>query len=69
MKRIMHVLLVIEKSDGPLTPTAQHMLEGIKKEIVKYNVLWNGGPKFQVNGQWGDQCVVNVVHKSFTCRR
>lgn len=31
MKRIIHVAKVIEKSDGPLTPTAQHMLEGIKK--------------------------------------
>ena len=69
MKRIIHVAKVIEKSDGPLTPTAQHMLEGIKKEAVRYNVLWNGGDKFQVSGPWGDQCVVNVVEKSCTCRR
>jgi hypothetical protein len=38
MKRIMHVATVIEKSDGPLTTIAQHMLEGIKKEAVRYNV-------------------------------
>ncbi|PWA70957.1 transposase, mutator type [Artemisia annua] len=69
MKRIMHVVTVIEKSDGPLTPTTQHMLEGIKKEAIRYNVLWNGGDKFQVTGPWGDQCVVNIVEKSCTCRR
>ncbi|PWA75659.1 hypothetical protein CTI12_AA115750 [Artemisia annua] len=69
MKRIMHVATVIEKSDGPLTPTAQHVLEGIKKEAIRYNVLWNGGDKFQVTGPWGDQCVVNIVEKSCTCRR
>lgn len=49
MKRIVNVLNVIGKSNGPLIPTGQHMLYVIKKKAVKYNVLWNEGDKFQAS--------------------
>ena len=50
MKRIANVQMVIDKADGPLTPTATKVLEEVKKDVVNYTVIWNGGYKYQVNG-------------------
>jgi hypothetical protein len=69
MKRIVSVQVIIEKSDGPLTPTAMKILEAIKNDAHMLNVIWNGGVKYQVTGAWGDQCVVNVQDKVCTCRK
>ncbi|GKB14221.1 heat stress transcription factor B-4-like protein [Tanacetum coccineum] len=51
MKRIVNVQKVIGKSVGPLTPIAANILDSLKKEAVKYKVLYNGTDKFQpING-------------------
>ncbi|KAI3703759.1 hypothetical protein L1987_73954 [Smallanthus sonchifolius] len=68
-KRIVNVIKVIEKSDGPLTPTATKLMEGIKTEAAKYTVMWHGGSKYQVSGPWGEQVVVDVNDRNCTCRR
>jgi hypothetical protein len=68
MKRVANVLMAIDKWNGPLTPTATKLLDAIKKEAKDYTVLWNG-EIYQVSGPWSDQCVVNVVDKSCSCRR
>ena len=69
MKRIVVVQGIIDKTDGPLTPTAAKILEKIKSEAESLRVIWNGGVKYQVTGAWGDQCVVNVQDKVCTCRK
>ncbi|GJV65474.1 hypothetical protein Tco_1476302 [Tanacetum coccineum] len=38
MKRIVNVIRVIEKCDGPLTPTATRLLETVKKEASDYGL-------------------------------
>jgi hypothetical protein len=45
------------------------VLESTKTEASKYKVQWNGGRKYQVSGPWNDQCVVDVVDKTCTCRK
>lgn len=69
MKRIVIVQKVIDKCDGPLTPTASMMFEHTKNAAGKYNVLWNGGDKYQVTGPWNDQAVVDMRVKDCTCRK
>ncbi|KAK9048362.1 hypothetical protein SSX86_032676 [Deinandra increscens subsp. villosa] len=69
MKRIVSVLQVIDRSDGPLTPYATRMFEVNKKEASKFTVQWNGGGQYQVTGPYGEQRVVDVIQKSCTCRK
>ena len=69
MKRIRNVNLVIQKTIGPLTPTATKVLESIKKEAIRYTAIWNGGNKCQVNGSWSDNCVVDIRDKVCSCRK
>ena len=69
MKRIGNVNKLIEKADGPLTPSATSVLEAIKKEALKYTAFWNGGSKYQVNGPWLDNAVVDISQKVCSCRR
>ncbi|KAJ9568363.1 hypothetical protein OSB04_004329 [Centaurea solstitialis] len=69
MKRIGNVNKCIEKADGPLTPKAALVLEEIKKEAINYRAIWNGGSKYQVNGPWLDNVVVDMSEKVCSCRR
>ncbi|GJR51675.1 hypothetical protein Tco_1402196 [Tanacetum coccineum] len=69
MKRIMNVQSVIDKCDGPLTPSATKINESIKKEAHFLKVQWNGANKYQVSGSFGDQCVVDVVTMTCSCRK
>ncbi|GJX90361.1 reverse transcriptase domain-containing protein [Tanacetum coccineum] len=69
MKRIMNVQGVIDKCTGPLTPTATRIMESIKKEAHLMKVQWNGANKYQVLGSLGDQCVVDVVTMTCSCRK
>nr|GEZ97890.1 hypothetical protein [Tanacetum cinerariifolium] len=69
MKRIMNVQNVIEKCNGPLTPTITRIIESIKKEAHLMKVQWNGANTYQVSGLLGDQCVVDVVTMTYSCRK
>ncbi|KAJ9560388.1 hypothetical protein OSB04_005548 [Centaurea solstitialis] len=68
MKRIGNVNMVIQKSIGPLTPTAARVLESIKKQAMHLTVIWGGGTSYQVDGPWGDKCGVDMKDKTCTCR-
>jgi hypothetical protein len=52
-----------------MTPAASKQFEIAKKEASKYKVKWNGGRKYEVSGPWNDQCVVDVVNNTCTCRK
>nr|GEV74422.1 hypothetical protein [Tanacetum cinerariifolium] len=69
MKRIVNVQGVIDKCTGPLTPTATRIMESIKKEAQLMKVQWNGANKYQISGSLGDQCVVDVVSMTCSCRK
>ncbi|KAJ9558803.1 LOW QUALITY PROTEIN: hypothetical protein OSB04_013417 [Centaurea solstitialis] len=69
MKRIVNVCKVIESKDGPLTPTAQGILDKAKTEASKLHVLFNGEHRYQVSGPMNDQCIVDVRAKTCTCRQ
>ncbi|GKC80735.1 chloroplast stem-loop binding protein of 41 kDa b, chloroplastic, partial [Tanacetum coccineum] len=69
MKRIVNVLSVIEKYTGPLTPTTTRIMESIKKEAHLMKVQWNRANKYQVSSSLGDQCVVDVVTMTCSCRK
>ncbi|GJS78657.1 mutator type transposase [Tanacetum coccineum] len=49
MKRIVIVQKVIEKSQGPLTPTVTKIFNAIKEKASECVVVWNGAELFQVN--------------------
>nr|GEV76569.1 hypothetical protein [Tanacetum cinerariifolium] len=69
MKRIVNVQGVIDKCIGPLTPTATRIMESIKKEAHLMKVQWNEANKHQVSGSLADQCVVDVVSMTCSCRK
>ncbi|GKA72198.1 hypothetical protein Tco_0778414, partial [Tanacetum coccineum] len=66
---IMNVQSVIDKCTGPLTPTATRSMESIKKEAHFMKVKGNGANKYQVSCSLGDQCVVDVVTMTCSCRK
>ncbi|GJZ06740.1 mutator type transposase [Tanacetum coccineum] len=69
MKRIVVVQKVIEKSQGPLTPTVTKIFNAIKEKASHCVVLWNGAELFQVNEGRQNQAVVNLSNRSCTCRK
>ncbi|KAJ9557452.1 hypothetical protein OSB04_012066 [Centaurea solstitialis] len=64
MKNVLNVQRVIAKYDGPLTLVATKMFGKIKEETVEYNVIWNGGNKYEMIGPFQDQVIVDVQVKS-----
>ncbi|GKC60913.1 hypothetical protein Tco_1088511 [Tanacetum coccineum] len=56
-------------NDGPLTPSATKLLKIAMDRANNYTVGWNGGEEYEVKGQQGNQCVVNVVNKVCSCRK
>lgn len=48
MKRLVIVQKVIDRSQGPLTPTATKLLDKAKKEASQYVIIWNGEHHYQV---------------------
>ncbi|GKB52679.1 putative ribonuclease H-like domain-containing protein, partial [Tanacetum coccineum] len=69
MKRIMNVQGVIDKCTSPLTHTVTRIMESIKKEAHLMKVQWNEANKYQVSGSLGDQCVVDVVSMTCSCKK
>ncbi|XP_023759087.3 uncharacterized protein LOC111907515 [Lactuca sativa] len=68
MKRICIVQNMIDKSQGPLTPTATKLLDGVKKDASQYTCIFNGAEKTQVTGTMGEQFVVNWRDRNCSCR-
>ncbi|GKD32697.1 hypothetical protein Tco_1248206 [Tanacetum coccineum] len=60
---------VIAKCDGPLTPNATKLFNVIKEKAAQYKVEWNRDDKYQVTRPRGDQCVVTMSIKVYTCKR
>ncbi|GKA41436.1 reverse transcriptase domain-containing protein [Tanacetum coccineum] len=69
MRRMVNVIVVIKKTDGPLTPSATKLLKIAMDRANNYTVWWNRGEEYEVKGQHGNQCVVNVVNKVCSCRK
>ena len=69
LKRIVLVREVIEKSPGPLTPTATKLFQSIKDQANEYTAQWNGGNLYGVTGPWGSQHVVDTLHRTCSCRK
>ncbi|GJX18946.1 crooked neck-like protein 1 [Tanacetum coccineum] len=69
MKGIVNVQGLIDKYTGPLTPTATRIMESVNKKAHLMKVQWNGANKYQVSGSLGDQCVVDVVSMTCSCRK
>ena len=69
MKRICNVIKVQQKAPGPLTPAAQKIMEKNEAAATDYHVLWNGDDKYQVQGPWQDQQVVDMGQRDCSCRK
>nr|KAJ0212863.1 hypothetical protein LSAT_V11C400197290 [Lactuca sativa] len=69
MLRIVSVQKVSDKAVGPLTPTATSVLERNKSDAAQYVGRFCGNGKYQVSGPWMDQCVVDMVQHTCSCRR
>nr|GEV83960.1 hypothetical protein [Tanacetum cinerariifolium] len=69
MNRIVDVQGVIDKCISPLTPTTTRIMESIKKEAHLIKMQWNRANKYEVLGSLGDQCVVDVVTMTCSCRK
>ncbi|GJY39842.1 ribonuclease H-like domain-containing protein [Tanacetum coccineum] len=66
---MVNVIAVIKKTDGPLTPSATKLLKIAMDRANNCTVAFNGGEEYEVKGQSGSQCVVNVVKKVCSCRK
>ncbi|XP_035844066.1 uncharacterized protein LOC110932042 [Helianthus annuus] len=62
MRRIVNVLQVIDKTDGPLTPFATELFEEIKKSASGCRVSWNGGDQYGVAGPEGWDSLVHPIY-------
>ncbi|XP_023762311.3 uncharacterized protein LOC111910716 [Lactuca sativa] len=69
MKRVCNVMKVLNKCQGPLTPTGTRILEANTTIASKYHARWNGGQKYQVKGPWNDQHVVDMEKRECSCRK
>lgn len=69
MKRICNVLKVQKKCVGPLTPAATKIMETNTTSASKYTARFNGSDKYQVQGPWQDQHVVDMGKRECSCRK
>ncbi|CAI9261197.1 unnamed protein product [Lactuca saligna] len=69
MKRICNFIKVQKKCVGPLTPSATKIMEKNVNWASQYTVRWNGSDKYQVQGPWQDQHVVDMVERVCNCRK
>ncbi|GJW60631.1 heat stress transcription factor B-4-like protein [Tanacetum coccineum] len=65
----VNVQSVIDKCTGPLTPTATRIMDPIKREAHLMKAQWNRANKYQVLGSLGDECVVDLVTMTCSCRK
>ncbi|GJV69621.1 ribonuclease H-like domain-containing protein [Tanacetum coccineum] len=67
--QLLVVQKVINKSNGPLTPTATKIFNNIKKEAAQITVLWNGGELYQATGPHSTQYVCNMTQRTCSCKK
>ena len=60
---------MIQKCNGPLSPSVTKVFNKVKHEATKYQVDWNGADLYQVVGPWQDQVVVNLEKRLCSCRK
>ncbi|CAI9284036.1 unnamed protein product [Lactuca saligna] len=61
MKRICIIIKVKKKCVDPLTPSATKIMEKNVNWASQYTARWNGSDKYQVEGPWQDQHVVDML--------
>ena len=69
MRKLVIVQKTIDKSIGPLTPTATKTLEKIKTEATDCRVVYCGNNKYQVTGLGMEQCMVDMAQQSCSCNK
>nr|KAJ0185293.1 hypothetical protein LSAT_V11C900488940 [Lactuca sativa] len=69
IKRVCNVMKVLNKCQGPLTPTGTRILEANTTLDSKYHARWIGGQKHHVKGPWNDQHVVDMEKRECSCRK
>ncbi|CAI9299606.1 unnamed protein product [Lactuca saligna] len=72
MNRICNVIkgaLLINKFVGLLTPSATNIMEKNVNWASQYTARWNGSDKYQVQGLWQDQHVVDMIERVCSCRK
>ncbi|CAI9262195.1 unnamed protein product [Lactuca saligna] len=69
MKRICNVIKVQQKCASPLTPTATKIMESNTTNASNYIARWNSSDKYEVQGPWQDQHVVDMGQRVCSCRK
>ena len=69
MKRICNVIKVQQKCAGPLTPTTTKIMETNTTNASNYIARWNSSDKYEVQGPWQDQHVVDMGQRVCSCRK
>nr|KAJ0212945.1 hypothetical protein LSAT_V11C400228200 [Lactuca sativa] len=69
IREYLMLRIVIDKAVGPLNPTATSVLERNKSDAAQCVGKFCGNGKYRVSGPWMDQCVVDMVQHTCSCRR
>ncbi|KAL4556249.1 hypothetical protein LXL04_038894 [Taraxacum kok-saghyz] len=69
LNNLCEVFNMMDKAQGPLTPTGSKFLEKNRLDSVQYRARWNGTAKYEVYGPWHDQHVVDMGEMTCTCRK
>nr|KAJ0207047.1 hypothetical protein LSAT_V11C500244150 [Lactuca sativa] len=69
MKRICNVIKVQQKCVGPLTPTTTKIMETNTTNASNYIASWNSSNKYEVQGPWQDQHVVDMGQRVCSYRK
>nr|KAJ0186639.1 hypothetical protein LSAT_V11C900491240 [Lactuca sativa] len=69
-KDVMHRLsIALEFIREYIMKRIVNILQKIKDEADEYITSFCGNRKYQVNGPWQDQCVVNVNQQTCSCKK
>ncbi|KAL3744004.1 hypothetical protein ACJRO7_013281 [Eucalyptus globulus] len=69
MERIHKQRDGMTKYTGVICPNIQKILDLQKQFSVSWIPTWNGEDEFELSGPYGDKRVVNIRHRSCSCRR
>ncbi|XP_039162931.1 uncharacterized protein LOC120290646 [Eucalyptus grandis] len=69
MERIHKQRDGMTKYTGVICPNIQKILDLQKQFSISWIPTWNGEDEFELSGPYGDKRVVNIRHRSCSCRR